>query len=218
VASQKNVLEATLRQALKDLDACGCRWALVGGLAVGARAEPRATRDVDVAVAASGDEEAEQLVHAMLGKGYRLAMALEHDAVGRLATVRLTTKAGLFLDLLFASSGIEPEIVASAGALTVLPRLRAPVATVGHLLAMKILARDDRDRPQDADDIRELLAVASPADLRQARSALQLIARRGFHRGKRLLAELERAVRARRPNPRAAPRRRRGRSDRNGLA
>lgn len=193
MAARKNQLEATLRQALRDLAACGCRWALVGGLAVGARAEPRTTRDVDVAIATSSDAEAEQLVHAMLGKGYRLAMAVEQAGAGRLATVRLTTKSGLFVDLLFASSGIEPEIVGSARALTVLPRLRAPVASVGHLLAMKVLARNDRDRPQDADDIRELLGVARPDDLKQARSALQLITRRGFHRGKRLLAELDRA-------------------------
>jgi hypothetical protein len=196
VASRKNQLEATLRQALRDLDACGCRWALVGGLAVGARAEPRTTRDVDVAIATSSDAEAEQMVHAMLGKGYRLAMAVEQEATGRLATVRLATKAGLFVDLLFASSGIEPEIVASADSLTVLPRLRAPVASVGHLLAMKVLARNDRDRPQDADDIRELLGVALPKDLRQARAALQLITRRGFHRRRQLLADLDRACEA----------------------
>ncbi|MEZ4219297.1 MAG: nucleotidyl transferase AbiEii/AbiGii toxin family protein [Polyangiaceae bacterium] len=141
MAAKKNLLEATLRQALKDLDACGARWALVGGLAVGARAEPRTTRDVDVAVATSGDEEAEQLVHAMMGSGYELAMALEQRARGRLATVRLTTKAGLFVDLLFASSGIEPEVVRDATPLAVLPRLEVPVASLAHLLAMKILAQ-----------------------------------------------------------------------------
>lgn len=205
MASRKNQLEATLRQALRDLDACGCRWALVGGLPVGARAEPRTTRDVDVAIATSGDAEAEQVVHAMLGSGYRMAMAVEQEAVGRLATVRLTTKAGLFVDLLFASSGIEPEIVAGADSLTVLPRLRAPVASVGHLLAMKVLARNDRDRPQDADDIRELLGVARTEDLRQARAALLLITRRGFHRKKRLLAAFDRACETSR---RGKPRRR----------
>ena len=212
MASKKNLLESTLRQALKDLNACGCDWALVGGLAVGARAEPRTTRDVDVAVATSGDEEAEQIVHAMLGKGYQLAMAIEQKSKGRLATVRLTTDAGLFVDLLFASCGIESEIVAQADKLTVLPRLRAPVATIGHLLAMKILARDDRDRPQDADDIRELVARADTNDLQQARLALKLVTQRRFHRGKRLLLEFERAVRpaasrARKPKHGGTPRR-----------
>jgi hypothetical protein len=59
-------------------------------------------------------------------------------------------------DLLFASSGIEPEIVAAAEELLVLPDLTQSVATVGHLLAMKLLARDDRHRPADADDLAAL--------------------------------------------------------------
>ncbi len=206
MASKKNLLESTLRQALRDLDACGCHWALVGGLAVGARAEPRTTRDVDVAISTSGDEEAEQVVHAMLAKGYQLAVAIEQKSRGRLATVRLTAEAGLFVDLLFASSGIEPEIVAQADKLTVLPRLKVPVATLGHLLAMKILARDDRDRPQDADDIRELVARADSKDLKQARLALELVKQRGFHRGKRLLQELDHAVRLAASRPRKSTR------------
>jgi hypothetical protein len=39
------------------------------------------------------------------------------------------------LDLLFASSGIESEIVAAADTLAVVPGLTLPVATTGHLLA-----------------------------------------------------------------------------------
>ncbi len=38
-----------------DLKAIGASWALVGGLAVSARAEPRTTRDIDVAVAVGDD-------------------------------------------------------------------------------------------------------------------------------------------------------------------
>lgn len=147
---RKNALEAALRKAIADLDELGCSWALVGGIAVGARAEPRTTRDVDVAIAVADDGEAEQIVHALQARGYRLAMAIEQTAVGRLATARMSTRSGLFLDLLFASSGIEQETVAHAEVLTVLPRLRARVATVGHLIAMKLLARDDRHRPRTA--------------------------------------------------------------------
>jgi len=50
-----NLLEAALRHIVSDLDALGVRWAIVGGLAVSARAEPRTTRDVDVAVAVTCD-------------------------------------------------------------------------------------------------------------------------------------------------------------------
>jgi len=88
------------------------------------------------------------------------------------------------VDLLFASSGIEREVVAAAEVLQVLPEFRAPVAQVGHLLALKILSRDDRARPQDRVDIVALLANSDVASLVLARDALVLIQGRGFHRGR----------------------------------
>jgi len=73
------------------------------------------------------------------------------------------------------------------------------VATRAHLIALKLLARDDRHRPQDWDDLRSLLVDASPSDLETVRSALALIASRGYARGRdlprqidELLAELAR--------------------------
>ena len=98
------------------------------------------------------------------------------------------------VDFLFASSGIEAEIVASATETEILPDLSLRVASVGHLLAMKILARDDRSRPQDYDDIRALLAVASAADRKVTLASLKLIISRGFSRERRLLELWERAL------------------------
>lgn len=72
-----NVAEAALRQAAADLNAAGASWAVIGGFAVGARAEPRFTRDVDVAVAVTGDTEAEQLVHRLQVRGYVVGAVLE---------------------------------------------------------------------------------------------------------------------------------------------
>jgi predicted nucleotidyltransferase len=97
---------------------------------------------------------------------------------------------GIVADLLFASSGIEPEIVAAAEAIDVLPGLRVPVACVGDLIALKLLARDDRRRPQDADDLAALRRVASAAEIDRARLAIRLIQDRGFHRGRDLPALL----------------------------
>jgi len=78
--------------------------------------EPRTTRDVDIVVAVSGDADAEAVVFALQSRGYQLLLALEQTAVGRLSTVRLSTPGassrGVVVDLLFASSGIEPEIIA----------------------------------------------------------------------------------------------------------
>ena len=42
-------------------------FALIGGLAVSARTEPRFTRDADFAVALAGDAEAEALMNALSG-------------------------------------------------------------------------------------------------------------------------------------------------------
>ena len=189
---------AALARLARDLEAVGARWALVGGLAVSARAEPRFTRDVDVAVQVASDEEAEELLWKLQQRGYAVGTVLEHEKLRRLATARLTWrgdgKEPTVLDILFASSGIEPAIVASAAPLEVLPGVRLPVARVGHLVAMKLLAQNDRSRPQDADDLRALLAVASPAELRRAREALREIQSLGAHRGKRLLVAMDRLM------------------------
>jgi len=175
-------LEAALRRIDQDLAQARHPFALIGGLAVSARTEPRFTRDADLAVAVGSDAEAEALVLRLRTRGYRIASVLEQESVGRLATVRLAplpTPRATVIDLLFASSGIEPEVVAEAETLELLPHLPMRVATVGHLIALKVLSRDDEKRPQDLVDLRALLRVASDADLGQARHATAAITARG---------------------------------------
>ena len=196
MASPLNPVERALKRIFAELDAADAQCALIGGFAVSARAEPRATRDVDVAVSADSDEAAEQLVFHLQGRGYVVGMLLEQEKTGRIATVRLTRESerSVFVDLLFASSGIEPEIVAAAEELAVLEDVTVRVATRAHLIAMKVLARDDRHRPQDFDDLRALLAEATDDDLSSVRNALALVEARGFNRGRNLAADLERAI------------------------
>ena len=55
-----NGLTRALEGIATRLQAAQRRWALVGGFAVSARAEPRTTRDIDVAVAVTDDSDAEQ--------------------------------------------------------------------------------------------------------------------------------------------------------------
>ena len=187
-----NRLERHLRDVAGQLDAAGVQWALVGGLAVSVRTEPRFTRDVDVAVAVSGEEAAEALVRSLRAGGYRVRSVLEHEPTARLATVRLLPpgerEEGIVLDLLFSSCGIEADVVAGADRLAVMSEFLAPVASVGHLVAMKLLSRDDLSRPQDAADLRALRDVASPADVDTARVAVEAILAHGFDRGRPLAA------------------------------
>ena len=106
-------LESALRQICADLTESGHSFALVGGLAVSARTEPRFTRDADIAVAVATDAEAEALVRHLRSTGYEveavggierlvLSMTLtRRDPADRGrphldldADVRLTTRAG----------------------------------------------------------------------------------------------------------------------------
>jgi hypothetical protein len=97
-------VDAVLRQAAADLDAIGARWAVIGGLAVAFRAEPRFTKDVDLAVAVADDAEAEGIVNRLQVRGYALTSLVEQDYVKRLATARLVrpeaATSSAFIDLL----------------------------------------------------------------------------------------------------------------------
>jgi predicted nucleotidyltransferase len=187
-------LEAALRRIHADLTEAAVRFALVGGLAVSVRTEPRFTRDADLAVAVASDSEAEGLIHRLRARGYGIEAIVEQDVVGRLATVRLTRSSerhAPVIDLLFASSGIEREVVADAEGLELLTHLTIGVARTGHLIALKVLSRDDVGRPQDLVDLRALLRVASTTELARARESLALIAARGYHRGRDLTSAMK---------------------------
>ena len=77
----------------------------------------------------------------------------------------------------------------NAERLEVLIGLEIPVAT-GHLIAMKLLDRDDRLRPTDAEVLRALATIAREPDWVEARLAVELINRRGYGRGRDLGAAL----------------------------
>ncbi len=189
-------LESALVRLISDLQAFpdGARFALVGGLAISLRSEPRTTQDIDVVVAVVGDSGALGLVRFLVeARGYLIGEALEHEPTGRLMTQRLTAgrqSDNIVIDLLFASSGIEDELVAGASVEEILPGLRIPVAGIGDLLALKVLAGRDQDRA----DFRKLLARAAFEDVATARHDLDLISRRGFDRGRDLRREFEEMV------------------------
>ena len=58
-------LQSALIRLAADLRALGVNWALVGGWAVSARAQPRTTEDLDIVVTVSGDREAERIAFSL---------------------------------------------------------------------------------------------------------------------------------------------------------
>jgi hypothetical protein len=195
MAAKKNPsrgVVAVAARAAADLADLDVRFALVGGLAVGARAEPRFTRDVDLAVAVRDDKDAERVVYAMRGRGYEVETVIEHRR-GRLSTARLrhSMQREVFVDLLFASSGIEGEVAALAEDIAYARGARLPVARKGHLIALKVLSESEA-RLQDRIDLQLLAASAASTDWELAEAAVRLIRDRGFHRGRALVTRLRR--------------------------
>jgi hypothetical protein len=183
-------LEQALLAATLDLQHAGRPFALVGGLAVSVRAEVRFTRDVDLAVVVANDSEAEALVFELQSKGYRPIALVEHDTQHRLATARILSKHGVKVDLLFASSGIEHEIVDRSSVVRLSAVGDVPVARAEELLAMKVLSMTDQ-RLQDRLDARHLLQYNPNLELAVTRSNLELIDARGFGRGQDLQQKLD---------------------------
>jgi hypothetical protein len=147
----------------------------------------------------TNDPEAEALIDQLRMRSYEVVAVLEQTAANRLATVRLRSPASalddVLVDILFASSGIEGEIADSAEAVAVMDdAIVVPVARTGHLIALQVLARDDRRRPQDWDDLKALFEAASPDEIRRAREALALVEARGFHRGRDLGGAFQKLV------------------------
>ena len=185
-----SVKQALLR-ALKDLDSLNVSYAVIGGLAVSARIEPRMTRDVDFAVSVNDDSGAEEILFKLQQLGYVVDSVIEQTAAERLATARLVRQdgGGVILDLLFSSSGIEPEVVLASQEIELFGGTRTAIATVGHLLALKALSESD-SRPQDTIDLVALSKAAQHTDWDAAFAAAALITDRGYNRGRDLPARL----------------------------
>jgi len=84
-----STLEDATARILARLAAHGVPTAVVGGLAVSTRTEPRFTRDADLCVAVEGDRQAESLIRHLRDDGYEMVALVEQESTGRIATVRL---------------------------------------------------------------------------------------------------------------------------------
>lgn len=64
----------SLSAVTEDLHELNRPFALIGGLAVSLRAEPRFTRDADLVVSVGSDADAELIVNALLARGTPLRL------------------------------------------------------------------------------------------------------------------------------------------------
>lgn len=179
-------LDQALTDAIAVLESNGHSFAVVGGLAASVRGEVRFTRDIDVAVSVRGDDDAEQVVHDFVQSGWEVLATVEQDAQKRMATARLRGPSKVICDLIFATTGIEAEIVAAAEPVMILKSLVVPTATAEALLAMKVLSATER-RIRDIADIQAILAHSTTIDTALVESLLKLIEERGYARGQDLL-------------------------------
>lgn len=180
---------------MTDLEDSEVQFAVVGGLAVGVYAEPRFTKDVDLAISPMSDHDAEQLTASMFRRGYQLVSQLENKPDRRLRAVRLKLRTDddncPLVDLLFDASGIESEAVECAEVTEVFPGVAAPVARPAELIAMKMLASDNKDRHSDQRDMAVLIDIADVETVNTVRQRLRLIIERGMNRGRDLEAEFD---------------------------
>lgn len=181
--------ELALAAICGELVRQGRRFALVGGLAVSVRAEVRFTRDVDIVVLVADDPDAESLTYHLRSAGYSAVASVEHETQHRLSTVRLMSPSGVKVDLLFASSGIETEIVDGATSVDFGSAGAVPVANAEELLAMKVLSMTDT-RLQDRIDAQRLLQFTPKLDVGRVREHLAGITARGYARNQDLEAKL----------------------------
>lgn len=195
-------IEKLLRRVVRDLNECGCPFALVGGLAYGVRAEPRFTRVIDFTIAVASEDEAERVTAYLIRCGYFPEMEIANRRTGQLATFRMRHKKMVdgvpvdqspYIDLLFSHCGIERQVVEAATLTEPITELHVPTATVPYLIAMKVLSESDR-RLQDRIDLQNLIAVATQEDLSIVPGLLGLIDERGFANGKALVSIFERFV------------------------
>ncbi|GEM_PF-384197 len=181
---------------IQKLKERGVRFALIGGLAVSIRTVERLTKDMDLAIAVSNDAEAEELVMSLSRSGYFVETLIEQDDAKRLSTVRMISKGEveMFIDLLFASSGIEAEVVASAEESEIFLGVSGLVATIPSLIALKVLSANPKRRMQDIIDLQYLIKKATTAECETARDLMRLITERGFNRNKDLLKDFDRYI------------------------
>lgn len=143
-------LESSVAEAASILEELSVPYMLIGGLAVAAWGEARATLDVDLSVW-TGPQNLAATVRALCAR----LKALPADPL-RFATetrvLPMLSSAGVRLDLVFAALPVERDLIARALPKQLGGRL-VNVVAVEDLIWMKLIS----ERPKDLDDARRLI-------------------------------------------------------------
>lgn len=147
-------LRKTLFDAVGFLQSRHVPYALIGGLAVSLRGQPRLTADVDMVIAADL-ERAVELSRNLADSPFRALFdnVEEVMAASFLLPLRHRTT-NVKVDIAVGMSGFEHEVVVRAKTLLV-GDCNIAVASAEDLLIMKVLA----GRPQDEQDLQGLVVV-----------------------------------------------------------
>lgn len=133
-------------------------FAVIGGLAVGVRGEPRFTADVDVVVGLDLDD-ALQLLDRLSDSPFQPLFPDVAEVVRTSFILPLRHLAtGVRVDVAIGLSGFERQLLARADEVTI-AGFTAPVATAEDLILMKLLA----SRPRDTDDAEKLAQKHGPS-------------------------------------------------------
>lgn len=139
---------ALLREAADAAREAGVRFAVIGGCARNAYAEPRATKDVDL-VAEVDPSGHERLGRALAARGFRRASAVAHGPGPVPDAIFYRDDAGRRIDVLFAHTEFEREALDGAGEASPYDGVSVPVVSPEALIVYKLVA----GRTQDIADV-----------------------------------------------------------------
>jgi hypothetical protein len=150
-------LRTTLVDAVRFLDRHRMPYAVIGGIAVSLRGEPRVTADVDVVIG-TDVAGALQLLDAIQPTPFEPLFQGAEEVVERTLILPLRhTASGVKLDIAVGLSGFERQTIARATPVD-FRDFSVAIATAEDLLIMKVLA----SRPRDIQDARGIIAAQAP--------------------------------------------------------
>ncbi len=144
-------LTGTLHDVAEFLNVQGIAFALIGGLAVAVRGEPRSTLDVDIIVDCDV-ERALELVTQLNESNFRpLFEGVEQVVKTGLLLPLVHQRFGIKVDIAIGMSGFEQDAIRQS-TMTAIGASNIPVVRSEYLIVMKQLAA----RPRDIDDIAKI--------------------------------------------------------------